>query len=158
MFLPFSFIAAISAEMALAPSVRAIRGRNQVPPRAPSGLPAGLFAELRHSEGAAPRISHGEKRIPAGDPSAFRLRMTLPLTCKKRDRSCDLSLFDCFFSTRRPSRSCAWRACRSKRTRRTPCPEPEACSGRKRRPFPSFPARSPARRTTWSWQSRPRSP
>jgi len=38
-----SFIAAISAEMAFAPLVRAIRGRNQVPPRAPFGHLAGLF-------------------------------------------------------------------------------------------------------------------
>ena len=34
-------IAAISAEMAVAPMVPAIRGRNEVPPRAPSSLPTG---------------------------------------------------------------------------------------------------------------------
>ena len=74
--------------------------------------------------------------------------------CSKEQAVCTVSNL----SKRRPSRSCAWRACRSRRTRRKRFPVPEACSGRKRRPFPSFPARSPARRTTWSWQSRPRSP
>ena len=54
------------------------------------------------------------------------------------------------FSMLRPSRSCAWRACRS---RHRPCrasPAQRGCSGRTFRLLPSSSARRPLRRTTWS--------
>ena len=60
------------------------------------------------------------------------------------------------FNRPRPNRSCAWPSCRSTRRCRPRSPAPEACTGRRRRPPPSSSVRTPGRRTTWSWQSRPR--
>ena len=61
-------------------------------------------------------------------------------------------------NTPRPSRPCAWRACRSRRTRRSASPAGKGCTGRKPPPPPSSSAHIPVRRTTWSWRSRPGSP
>lgn len=58
----------------------------------------------------------------------------------------------------RPSRPCAWPACRSRRTPRPAAPAGRGCTGRTPPPPPSSAARRPARRTTWSWRSRPGTP
>ncbi len=62
------------------------------------------------------------------------------------------------FNTPRPSKPYAWRACRSRRTRRPAAPAGRGCTGRSPPPPPSSSPRRPRRRTTWSWQSRPGSP
>ena len=62
------------------------------------------------------------------------------------------------FNTPRPSKPYAWRACRSRRTHRPNAPAQRGCTGRTPPPPPSSSARTPARRTTWSWRSRPGSP
>ena len=75
---------------------------------------------------------------------------------KKRSRSgCSGRCFGCAVNRPRPSTPCAWRACR--RWRRCPpgAPGQRGYTGRKPRPPPSCAARTPDRRTTWSWQSRP---
>ncbi len=97
-----------------------------------------------HPEGKARRISH------LWPP--WRAQSAIKKDCPQA------VFFRSYFNTPRPTGSCAWRACRSRRRSRPRSPAPWAYSGRTHRPFPSFPARSPARRTTWSWQSRPRSP
>ena len=61
-------------------------------------------------------------------------------------------------NTPRPSKPSSWRACRSRRTRRSNAPAQRGCTGRTRRPPPSCASRRPARRTTWFWRSRPESP
>ena len=53
-------------------------------------------------------------------------------------------------STPRPRRSYAWRACRTRGTRRRYAPAAGAYTGRTYLPAPSWPARRPDRRTTWS--------
>ena len=58
----------------------------------------------------------------------------------------------------RPSRSSSWRACRSRHRYRSPAPGRRGCTGRTRRPAPSWRSRRPRPRTTWSWRNRPLSP
>ena len=53
-------------------------------------------------------------------------------------------------NTPRPSRSYAWRACRSRRRPRRASPARRGCSARTSPPSPSCPARTAGRRTTWS--------
>ena len=53
-------------------------------------------------------------------------------------------------SMQRPNRPSCWRACHSRRRCRTDAPDGRGCSGRTCPPLPSFSARTPHRRTTWS--------
>lgn len=64
--------------------------------------------------------------------------------------SLPLCLRKILFSTPRPNRPSCWRACRSRRRYRPGAPAGRGCSGRTCPPLPSFSARIPGRRTTWS--------
>lgn len=131
-----------------------------------------LFTIFRPSPGT-PSVQHNQQNLPSLDGGKVLPRNHMNKGPKEGSVGADIvrlrprdasvnrrahSARPTNFNTPRPSKPSSRRAFRSRRTHPPASPAGRGCTGRTPPPPPSSSARTPDRRTTWSWRSRPGRP